>query len=133
MKLRTLIFWPHLIAGVFAGAVILIMSVTGVLLTYERQLIAWSNSHLRSTPPPSDAARMPVESLLESARQYNPGLSTTGITVGSAPDAAAVVATGDGDINVDIYRGRVLGAGTTGMREFMSDLRVWHRCARTRT
>lgn len=127
MKLRTFIFWPHLLAGVFAGAVILVMSVTGVILTYERQLIAWSNSHLRSTPPVDGAARMPVESLLQSARQQNPGLQIAGITIGSAHDAAAVLATGDGDLHLDVYSGRVLGAGSTGMRQFMSDLRVWHR------
>jgi hypothetical protein len=40
MKLRTLIFWPHLIVGVSAGMAILLMCVTGALLTYERQLIA---------------------------------------------------------------------------------------------
>ena len=127
MNLRTLIFWPHLIAGIVAGAVILIMSVTGVILTYERQLIAWSNSHLKSTPPAAGAARLPVESLLEAARQQKPGLQISGITVGSASDATAVLATGDGDLHVDVYSGRVLGAGTTKMRQFMSDLRVWHR------
>jgi uncharacterized iron-regulated membrane protein len=127
MKLRTLIFWPHLIAGVVAGVVILIMSVTGVILTYERQLIAWSNSHLKSTPPAAGAERMPVESLLETALQQNPGLQITGITIGSARDATAVIATGDGDLHLDLYSGRVLGAGATGMRRFMSDLRVWHR------
>jgi uncharacterized iron-regulated membrane protein len=127
MKLRTFIFWPHLLAGVFAGAVILIMSVTGVILTYERQLIAWSNSHLRSTPPADGAARLPVESLLHAAERQNPGLQITGITVGSAADAAAVLATGDGDLYLDIYSGGVLGAGSTGMRQFMSNLRVWHR------
>jgi uncharacterized iron-regulated membrane protein len=127
MKLRTLVFWPHLIAGVVAGVVILVMSVTGVILTYERQLIAWSNSHLKSTPPAEGAARMPVESLLEAAQQQKHGLQITGITIGSASDAAAVLATGDGDLHLDVYSGRVLGAGTTGMRQFMSDLRVWHR------
>ena len=127
MKLRTLIFWPHLIAGVVAGVVILIMSVTGVILTYERQLIAWSNSHLKSTPPAQGAARMPVESLLESAQQQHPGLQITGITIGSGSDATAVLAAADGDLHLDVYSGRVLGAGTTGMRQFMSDLRVWHR------
>ena len=55
MKLRTLIFWPHLIAGITAGIVILVMSVTGVLLTYERQLIAWSDSQYRSTVPAQGA------------------------------------------------------------------------------
>jgi uncharacterized iron-regulated membrane protein len=127
MKLRTLIFWPHLIAGVVAGVVILVMSVTGVILTYERQLIAWSNGHLKSTPPAAGAARMPVESLLEAARQQKPGVRITGITIGSASGATAVLATADGDLHVDLFTGRVLGAGTTGMRRFMSDLRVWHR------
>src|SRR5688572_7746395 len=127
MKLRTFIFWPHLIAGVLAGVVILIMSITGVILTYERQLIAWSNSHLKSTPPAVGAARMPVESLLEAGQQQNPRLQITGITIGSASDATAVLATGDGDLHLDVYSGRVLGAGTTAMRQFMSDLRVWHR------
>jgi hypothetical protein len=41
-SLRTIVFWSYLTAGVIAGVVILVMSVTGVLLTYERQLIAWS-------------------------------------------------------------------------------------------
>src|SRR5688572_29797540 len=127
MKLRTFIFWPHLLAGVLAGAVILVMSVTGVILTYERQLIAWSNSHLRSNPPADGAVRMPVESLLQSAKQQSPGLQVAGITIGSAADAAAVLATRDGDLYLDIYSGGVLGAGSTGMRQFMSDLRVWHR------
>ena len=127
MKLRTLIFWPHLLAGVFAGAVILIMSVTGVILTYERQLIAWSNSHLTSTPPAGGARRMPVESLLESARQQHPTLNITGITIGSRRDATAVLATSGGDVHLDAYSGRTLGAGAAGMRQFMSDVRVWHR------
>jgi uncharacterized iron-regulated membrane protein len=52
MTLRTLVFWPHLIAGIVAGSVILLMSVTGVILTYERQLIAWSDSEFRSNPAP---------------------------------------------------------------------------------
>jgi uncharacterized iron-regulated membrane protein len=70
---------------------------------------------------------MPVESLLDAAKQQNPRLQITGITIGSATDATAVLATGDGDLHLDVYSGRVLGAGTTGMRQFMSDLRVWHR------
>ena len=38
MKLRTIIFWIHLGTGVAAGLVVLMMSVSGVLLTYEMQL-----------------------------------------------------------------------------------------------
>ena len=35
--MRKTIFWLHLITGVLAGLVILIMSVTGVLLMYQKQ------------------------------------------------------------------------------------------------
>jgi|GEM_PF-2469048 len=41
--IRKGLFWLHLIAGVAAGVVILVMSVTGVLLTYERQILAWED------------------------------------------------------------------------------------------
>jgi uncharacterized iron-regulated membrane protein len=37
-KLRKIIFWLHLPVGVIAGLVILNMCVTGVLLTYEKQI-----------------------------------------------------------------------------------------------
>lgn len=40
--LRRILFWSHLAAGVGAGILILIMSATGVLLTYEKQMIAWA-------------------------------------------------------------------------------------------
>jgi uncharacterized iron-regulated membrane protein len=127
MKLRTLIFWPHLIAGVLAGVLILTMSITGVILTYERQLIAWSDSHLRSTPPAAGAPRLGVEALLTQVRREHPELQVTGITMGSAADATAVVAAEGGNLHFDIYTGQLLGESATGVRKFMSDMRVWHR------
>jgi uncharacterized iron-regulated membrane protein len=127
MTLRTLIFWPHLIAGVIAGVLILTMSITGVILTYERQLIAWSDSHLRSTPPAAGAPRLGVEALLTQVRREHPELQVTGITMGSAADATAVVAAEGGNRHFDIYTGQLLGESATGVRKFMSDMRVWHR------
>ena len=127
MKLRTLIFWPHLIAGVLASLVILVMSVTGVLLTYERQLIRWSDSHLRSAVPDGAAVRLPVETLLETMRRDHPEPAPTAITIGSAADATAVVAVAGRTVHLDAYSGRLLGEGSTGVRQVMSDLRSWHR------
>ena len=127
MKLRTLIFWPHLIAGVVAGTVIVVMSLTGVILTYERQIIAWSDNHLRSAPPAADAKRMPVERLLENVRLQHPDIAATGITIGSAADATAVLATRQGPVHIDAYTGELLGTGATGVRRFMSAVRGWHR------
>ena len=39
MKLRTVLFWTHLTAGLVAGIVILIMSVTGTLLTFQQSVL----------------------------------------------------------------------------------------------
>ena len=38
MKIRRIIFWTHLAAGLTAGIFIFIMSVTGILLMYEHAL-----------------------------------------------------------------------------------------------
>ena len=53
MTLRKVLFWCHLAAGVTAGVVILIMSVTGALLTYEKQIIAWADTRHYAVAPPS--------------------------------------------------------------------------------
>ncbi len=39
---RSVIFWMHLFAGLAAGVVVLIMSITGVALTYEKQMLEWA-------------------------------------------------------------------------------------------
>ena len=41
---RTLIFWIHLTLGCVAGLVILAMSVTGILLAFERQINGWADT-----------------------------------------------------------------------------------------
>jgi uncharacterized iron-regulated membrane protein len=126
MKLRTLLFWPHLIAGVVAGTVILVMSVTGVLLTYERQLIEWSNSDYRSQPPSPDARRMPVEGVLAAFAQLGIG-DPTNVAVRSEATDPVIVSAGPRTFYLDAYSGRLLGEGRQGMRQFMSDMRAWHR------
>jgi uncharacterized iron-regulated membrane protein len=49
MSLRTLVFWLHLLVGVIAGAVILFMSVTGVILAFEPQITEWLERDRRVT------------------------------------------------------------------------------------
>ena len=127
MTLRTLIFWPHLIAGVVAGAVVLTMSVTGVLLTYERQLNAWSDSEFRSSPPALGAGRLSVEDIVTTVRRDHPDVEVGAVTFNSRADAPVSIAAGRQTIYADAYTGRVLGEGNQGMRAFMSEVRAWHR------
>ena len=126
MPLRTVFFWLHLTAGVVAGVIILLMSVTGVALTYERQLIKWSDREFKSTPN-SSATPMPVEQLLEEVRRQRPDEQPTAVTVAAAPFEPVAVNMGQRTLYVDAYSGQVLGAANQGVRRAMSQLRAWHR------
>ena len=126
MPLRTVFFWLHLTAGVVAGAVILLMSITGVALTYERQMIRWSDREFKSTPR-EGVGRMPVEQLIAEFKNQKPGQEPTAIVVESDPAEPVAVSVGQAVTYVDAYSGRVLGPANQGMRRTMSQLRAWHR------
>jgi uncharacterized iron-regulated membrane protein len=124
---RKVFFWIHLIAGTLAGIVILIMSVTGVLLMYERQMIEWADRAYRSSPPSSESSRRPAESLLQAARDYQQTFPAT-LTLQSDPGAPAEAAFGrESIVYIDVYSGRVLGEGSAGIRSFFRVVTDWHR------
>ncbi len=127
MKLRTLIFWPHLICGTTAGLVILLMCVTGALLTYERQMVAWSDSRFRSARPAAGANRLDIETLLDRVRQEQPDLALTAVTLAAVPDAPVILSVPQRTLYVDAYTGRLLGEGSQTVRKAMSEIRAWHR------
>ncbi len=54
-RIRTVFFWLHLTAGLTAGVVVFIMSATGVLLTFEKQLIYYADT--RAHQPDAAAVR----------------------------------------------------------------------------
>jgi uncharacterized iron-regulated membrane protein len=126
-RLRTILFWCHLVAGVTAGLVILTMSATGVLLMYEKQLIEWSDRGFRSQPPTAGAARLGPEGLITAFSTQRADQVPTAVTLRSDPSAPAAVAIGQQTIYVDAYSGAVLGEPATGIRSAMTKLRSWHR------
>jgi uncharacterized iron-regulated membrane protein len=128
MRLRSLIFWPHLIAGLLAGVVIAFMCVTGALLTYERQLLAWADSGFRSVPPGDGTGPLSMEALLARVGESYPETRLTTVTVRADEEAAIAVAVGQRTLYLDRYSGTVVGeASRGGVRAFMAELRAWHR------
>ncbi|WP_353267964.1 PepSY domain-containing protein, partial [Gemmatimonas sp.] len=64
-RLRPILFWTHLVAGVVAGAVVLIMSVTGVLLTYQKKMTLWADLRgVEAGPPAPGAVPLSSDSLV---------------------------------------------------------------------
>ena len=64
LPLRRFVFWMHLVAGVSAGLVILLMSVTGVILAYEKQIIRWADD-VSGPPATPGQPRLPLEDLVD--------------------------------------------------------------------
>jgi uncharacterized iron-regulated membrane protein len=74
MVVRRLVFWLHLLTGITAGAVILVMAVTGVLLTFEPQIVDFAERNLRTVPPPpADAARVSLGKVVAAAQDARGG------------------------------------------------------------
>ena len=130
MKLRSVLFWLHLACGVVAGAVILIMSVTGVLLTYQRQITAWADmrGYHREAPPP-EVQRLPADAMLANIKRAHPDVSPTAILIRSDRTAPASVTIGAGrQMFVNPYTGELLGEGNgQGVRDFFRTMVEWHR------
>ena len=127
MNLRKILFWLHLSAGTFAGVVVFIMSVTGVLLTYEKQMLAWADLRgYRSAPSPG-AQRLPIDGLLAKVRDEKGSLPSA-VTLRPDPsDPVAFVFGREGTLYANPYTGELLGEGSSGMRSFFRSVTDWHR------
>jgi uncharacterized iron-regulated membrane protein len=125
--LRRTLFWLHLTAGVLAGAVIVIMSLTGVLLAWQRQIIRLADRRLQL---PAAASQGPLKSppeLTEKAmgwRQATPGT----LTMRSDPSEPASIEFGrDAVVYLDPSSAVVLGEGSMPVRRFFRQVEDWHR------
>jgi uncharacterized iron-regulated membrane protein len=127
-KLRTIIFWCHLPVGVTAGVVILTMCVTGVLLSFEKQITTWADTRgYRSTPPTPETNHLPVETLIAKAGDGR-GAAPTAITIKSDPAAPTEIAFGrEASLFVNPYSGAILGEGSQKVRSFFRTVTDWHR------
>ncbi|HZH75842.1 MAG TPA: PepSY-associated TM helix domain-containing protein [Archangium sp.] len=128
-SLRKIIFWPHLISGVIAGLVIASMSITGVAIAFEHQLLDWADHETRQVRVPApDAPRLSVDELLARVRAARPEAQPSGVTVYPEPTAAVVVATGrNSAVYVNPYTGEVRDQGAQGWRKFFHAMEEWHR------
>jgi uncharacterized iron-regulated membrane protein len=127
-RFRSVLFWLHLAAGVLAGVVVLIMSVTGVALTYEKQILEWADRRAWSAPPSPGSERLSSETLLARVREARAEAGPTALTLRAHPAAPATVAVeGAGSHLVDPYSGAIIGPPPTGLRSFFRTMTNWHR------
>ncbi len=127
-RLRTVLFWCHLACGVTAGVVILIMCVTGVALTYQRQMQWWADTHTFRATPADGAERLPIADLLAAVERADPDALVTGVTLRADSTAPVAISSGARTVYVNPYTAEVYGEGTgASMRAFFQTMTSWHR------
>ena len=128
MSLRRAIFWVHLAVGVAAAAAVLVMAVTGVLLTYEAQLNRWALRDYRAAPPDPDAAPLGLDELIARVTGAPGAGHATSVALNRDPREPAVVELdGGAAVYVDRFTGERLGDGDTRTRRFLRGVLYWHR------
>ena len=126
--IRKILFWTHLTVGLAAGTIVFIMAVTGVLLTYQKQMTVWADLRgLNGAPPPGVQAPLPADSLL--ARLAGAQGATPTTIVWRAGDGTPVEVQFGREKRVfaNAYTAEVLGTGSVAMRGFFRQITDWHR------
>src|SRR5262245_45824509 len=127
-RLRTLLFWTHLAAGLVAGVVILVMSATGVVLALKPQILSYIERDVKHVTPRGEDARLSPEVLLARVTEANPEAKPASLAIDRDPTAAAVVNLGAaGNVYVDPYTGAIVGKGSARANEFFQWMTTWHR------
>lgn len=125
---RKILFWTHLIAGLVAGVIILVMSVTGALLAFEPQIEDFAERDARYVVVPENTPKLDAQTLLESVTRAQPELQPTNLTVYNDAEKAAVIAAGrEGNLYIDPYTGAINGANNASTRSFFRIITDWHR------
>jgi uncharacterized iron-regulated membrane protein len=125
MTIKRTIFWSHLSVGIFAGIVIFLLSASGVLLTYERQIIAWAENSAVSAAGAQE--RLSADELAARAIEQGakPGNS---LIVSNGEETAVRVSLGRRQtLLLDPYTGAQLQDAGSTTKRFFSAVTAFHR------
>ena len=124
---RSVVFWLHLTLGCVAGLVILTMSVTGILLAYERQVNARADAPAVLERQTSTAGQAPVDTLLDKLKSGGQGMPTQ-LILHSSPTAPVEARYGrEKTLFMNPWSGEVIGQPNESTREFFGTVERVHR------
>jgi uncharacterized iron-regulated membrane protein len=124
---RRILFWAHLSCGIAAGVLILVMSLTGVLLAYERQIIASRSQSNRVELAPG-AVALDASALAEKARAAAPPGARISLIFDADPAMPVTASLGrDQQLLLHPVTGERLADRTESARHFFHVMEDWHR------
>lgn len=126
LPLRRVVFWAHLVCGLAAGSVVLVMSVTGVLLTYQKQMTEWSDR--AAWGPAAGEVHAPLSDFIATAERYDPEATVSSLTLYADPEGPVGASIGGGrTLYLDPSTAEVRGESNPRMRAFFSVVMGTHR------
>jgi uncharacterized iron-regulated membrane protein len=124
---RKCLFWSHLVVGVCTGVIVFIMSATGVLLTYEKQIIDWDEARY-SVVASQGEQTLTTDQVLNIARQKHPEENHIYIHWFNKEGRAIPIWAGNHRYLLSPYSGAILLTGESTIVEllhFITDLHRW--------
>ena len=113
--------------GVAAGLLILLMSATGVLLAYEKQLVAAAEQNNRVAVP-ADAPRLTADALADKARAAAPDAQRLALLFNLDPAMPVTVTRGrDAPLLLHPWTGELLPDAAAATRGFLHEVEDLHR------
>jgi uncharacterized iron-regulated membrane protein len=126
-SVRTVLFWLHLSAGVCAGIVVLVLSLTGFLLAFERQINAWVDAPAVLQGPTDAAPHLQIESVIADLRDGGQGVPTE-LALRNAPNAAIEARYGrERTLLLNPWTAEVVGQPSESSRAFFGIVERVHR------
>ena len=124
---RRILFWAHLGSGVAAGIFILLMSVTGVLLTYEHQIVAGAENR-NQVVAAAGSQPLAIDKLAQAARAAAGDAPRISLVISAQATAPVVVSTGrETAALLDPFTGATVKDATAAPRGFFRTVEDWHR------
>jgi uncharacterized iron-regulated membrane protein len=124
---RAIIFWLHLAIGCVAGLVILAMSITGVLLAFERQINGWADAPAVLEGHADTAPQAPLDSLLADLKSNGRGIPSELVLHNSANYPVEVRFGRERTLYLNPWTGEMIGQPSEATRAFFGTVERVHR------
>ncbi len=131
--IRRILFQLHWALGISAGLILVVMSVTGVIMSFEDEIMQALSPRVIKVLPPNGAEPLSPDAMLARIHEQQPNRQVASLTLASgAADSARVIferdpqdANDDRRSYVDPYDGSLLGPATG--EHFFRTARELHR------
>ncbi len=127
-SVRKIVFWLHLGCGLVTGVVVAIMSLTGILIVFEHEILEWIDGDLAVLEVPANEPRPSIEAVRRQLEDDSPGFQPDSVLIYPDADKAwRFMAGRDEHVYVNPYTGAAAPTQATGVHDFLHLMEDWHR------